>query len=249
MDPKLTKRQIEVPVFSKLRDNLAVQVLCHSIATGIDFVCLKSIIRASHMATSKVVQRFPRLFSLFNIFNVNDGRPKPLSKTSKKSSCYIAFFLTLSVCGGTVSAGLNSISAVILEDYVKVYVKRHIRDNKARLYSQIIAVLVSVLCLQLVLLVAKIEGIIKTATTISGILSGPILGVFTLGLLCPQATAKGALAGILGTSTLMFLFLIGKWSSTLLKAETPLFCISNCNTSVSKFDVTKHRIPQPTMDT
>ncbi|GFO25714.1 sodium-coupled monocarboxylate transporter 2, partial [Plakobranchus ocellatus] len=149
----------------------------------------------------------------------------------------------------TVSAGLNSISAVILEDYVKVYVKHHIRDDKARLYSQIIALVVSILSLQLVLLVAKIEGIIETVTSISGIILVPVLGVFTLGLLCPQANAKGALTGLLGTFIFMLLFLYGKWHSTLLKPEAPLFCISNCNASALGFDLTKLRIPQPTIDT
>ncbi|GFO25696.1 sodium-coupled monocarboxylate transporter 1 [Plakobranchus ocellatus] len=59
-----------------------------------------------------------------------------LSPTTGLAGLYLAGLFCAT--SSTVSAGLNSISAVVLEDYVKVYVKHHIRDNKARLYSQII---------------------------------------------------------------------------------------------------------------
>ncbi|GFN85680.1 transposable element p transposase [Plakobranchus ocellatus] len=91
MAPKLTKKHIEVPVFSKLRVNLAAQVLSHSVATGIAFLCQTGIFPASYMATSNFVQRFD---SLFNIFNVTGGRSKaPFKHPITKSSSHITFLL------------------------------------------------------------------------------------------------------------------------------------------------------------
>ncbi|GFO19603.1 transposable element p transposase [Plakobranchus ocellatus] len=91
MAPKLTKKFIEVPVFSKLRVNLAAQVLSHSAATGIAFLCQTGIFPAIYMATSKFVQGFD---SLFNIFKVTGRRSKAAFKYPiPNSSSHITFLL------------------------------------------------------------------------------------------------------------------------------------------------------------
>ncbi|GFO45223.1 hypothetical protein PoB_007172800 [Plakobranchus ocellatus] len=67
MVPKLSNKHIEVPVLSKLLINLAAQVLSHSVATGIAFLCQTDIFPASYMAISKFVQRFESLVNIFNV--------------------------------------------------------------------------------------------------------------------------------------------------------------------------------------
>ena len=91
MVPKLTKKHIEIPVFSKLRVNLPAQVLSHSVATGKAFLCQTGVFPESYMATSKFVQRFD---SLFNIFNVNGGSSKaPFKHPITTTSSHIPFLL------------------------------------------------------------------------------------------------------------------------------------------------------------
>ena len=69
MAPKLTKKHMQVPAFSKLRINLTAQVLSRSIATGVAFLCQTGIFPASYMATFKFVQRFD------SPFNINFSTP------------------------------------------------------------------------------------------------------------------------------------------------------------------------------
>ncbi|GFS27409.1 transposable element P transposase [Elysia marginata] len=91
MAPKLTKKHIDVPIFSKLRVNLAAQVLSHSVAAGIAFLCQTGIFPAQYMATSKFIQRFD---SLFNVFNVNGGNSKaPFKHPITPTSSHVAFLV------------------------------------------------------------------------------------------------------------------------------------------------------------
>ncbi|XP_066913221.1 sodium-coupled monocarboxylate transporter 1-like isoform X2 [Clytia hemisphaerica] len=106
----------------------------------------------------------------------------------------------------TASSGLNSIAAVLLEDVVKK-VKPDINDAAATRMSKIIACALGFLVIGLSFLVSKFGTmVLQLAYSIFGIIGGPYLGLFCLGMLVPWSTWKGAYCGVVvGVSTTLWL--------------------------------------------
>ena len=66
MAPKLKERHIELPPFSAVQVNLAVQVLSHSVAAGISFLVTAKELPEDAIETAKFAENFDALFNTFN---------------------------------------------------------------------------------------------------------------------------------------------------------------------------------------
>lgn len=98
----------------------------------------------------------------------------------------------------TVSSFVNSLAAVTLEDYLKPYLwKRGIKDESAARVSKFLALFYGILCIFLTYVVSKMAGILQASLTIFGVVGGPLLGLFSLGMMTRTCNARGALAGFL----------------------------------------------------
>ncbi|XP_050430507.1 putative sodium-dependent multivitamin transporter [Adelges cooleyi] len=107
----------------------------------------------------------------------------------------------------SVSPILNSLAAVTMEDYVKPFRKHEIPDKKKVYYMKLLVLAYGGVCIILAFLAQYIGSILQTSLTIFGVIGGPVLAVFTLGVLIPKANQKGAFTGlILG---LIFSFILG----------------------------------------
>ncbi|XP_055854921.1 putative sodium-dependent multivitamin transporter [Episyrphus balteatus] len=111
----------------------------------------------------------------------------------------------------TISSAINSLSAVTLEDYVgqiyKCLGKEPLSDKKRTFLTKSIAFVYGLLCIGLAFAVQALGGVLQASLTIFGVVGGPLLGLFTLGMFTKRANQKGCIAGlILG---LLFGFWIG----------------------------------------
>lgn len=109
----------------------------------------------------------------------------------------------------TVSSGLNSLAAIFLEDFVRPFWLPNMEEAKATLISKMLALGFGVLCFGLVFVAANLGNVLEAALSIFGIIGGPLLGVFTLGMFFPWANAKGAGVGIISSLVLMLWIGIG----------------------------------------
>ncbi|KAM6896103.1 sodium-coupled monocarboxylate transporter 1 [Lycodopsis pacificus] len=94
----------------------------------------------------------------------------------------------------TVSSSINALAAVTVEDLIKPYTnmsERHLSWS-----SKGLSIIYGVLCIGMAGLASLMGGILQAVISIFGIIGGPLLGVFTLGILCPIANSKGALSGL-----------------------------------------------------
>ena len=91
----------------------------------------------------------------------------------------------------TVSGGLNSLAAVTLEDFVKVYYKEDLDDLKATRLSKLLAIFYGVFSYGLIFMVKNIPGLVQAWLGIFGVLGGPVLGLFSLGMFIPFANSVG----------------------------------------------------------
>ncbi|KAG7215929.1 hypothetical protein INR49_031525 [Caranx melampygus] len=94
----------------------------------------------------------------------------------------------------TVSSSINALAAVTVEDLIKPYT--NMSEKHLSWVSKGLSFLYGALCIGMAGLASLMGGILQAAISIFGIIGGPLLGLFTLGILCPFANSKGALSGL-----------------------------------------------------
>ncbi|XP_071637386.1 putative sodium-dependent multivitamin transporter isoform X2 [Temnothorax longispinosus] len=110
----------------------------------------------------------------------------------------------------TISATVNSLAAVILEDYIKPLCRVRNRELSATasiIISKILAIIVGLSCVAVAFLAQYLGGLLQAALTIFGVVGGPMLGLYTLGMFLPSCNQRGAIAGFV--LSLMFSLWIG----------------------------------------
>jgi len=98
----------------------------------------------------------------------------------------------------TISAMMNSLAAVALEDYVKpLHRKFGITDKKATFIAKALTVLNGFICMFLALIAKTMGTLVAVAFSIHGAIGGPILGIFTLGMFTERANEMGTIIGMI----------------------------------------------------
>lgn len=101
----------------------------------------------------------------------------------------------------TISTAISSLAAVTLEDYLKPLMqsctKRTLTDKQTMWYSKLLSAFFGALCIGMAFLAGSIGGLLQAALSIFGIIGGPLLGLFTLGMYVTTANQKGAIGGLL----------------------------------------------------
>ncbi|KAH6938036.1 hypothetical protein HPB50_006531 [Hyalomma asiaticum] len=107
----------------------------------------------------------------------------------------------------TVSSGVNSLAAVTLEDIIKRYIKKDMSDRYSTNLTKMIAMSYGLVAIALVYGAQMMGNVLQAALSIFGIVGGPLLGVFTLGMFFPCANSIGAGVGTI--TSLVACFWIG----------------------------------------
>ncbi|CAG9563498.1 unnamed protein product [Danaus chrysippus] len=95
----------------------------------------------------------------------------------------------------SLSTSLNSMSAVVLEDFYKPFFKKRLSETQTNFLLKGVVIVLGILCLALVFIVEKMGTVLQLTMTLEAITMGPQLGVFTMGILIPFVDATGALVG------------------------------------------------------
>nr|XP_018902475.1 PREDICTED: putative sodium-dependent multivitamin transporter [Bemisia tabaci]XP_018902476.1 PREDICTED: putative sodium-dependent multivitamin transporter [Bemisia tabaci] len=100
----------------------------------------------------------------------------------------------------TISGAINSLAAVTLEDYIRplhsYLTSDTMEHRRSVLLSKILALAYGCICIGIAFLSKYLGSVLQAAFTIFGVVGGPLLAVFTLGVLAPLCNEKGALAGL-----------------------------------------------------
>ncbi|CAH0557554.1 unnamed protein product [Brassicogethes aeneus] len=114
------------------------------------------------------------------------------------SGLFVAGIFSASL--STVSAAVNSLAAVTIEDYVKpaykYYMKRPLSEENASSHTKTIALGYGLLCLAMAFLAQFLGGVLQASLTIFGVIGGPLLGLFSLGMFTPTANEMGSITGL-----------------------------------------------------
>ncbi|PSN35450.1 Sodium-coupled monocarboxylate transporter 1 [Blattella germanica] len=95
----------------------------------------------------------------------------------------------------SLSTGLNSMAAVILEDFYKRCCKHKMSPQQTNIFLKIVVIVLGTIAVILVFVVEKLGSVLQLSMSLSGMSSGPSLGIFSMGLFFPWINSKGALVG------------------------------------------------------
>ncbi|KAL7018794.1 hypothetical protein ACKWTF_010909 [Chironomus riparius] len=95
----------------------------------------------------------------------------------------------------SLSTGLNSLSAVLLEDFFKPFSKTPLTEKQTKYIMRGVVVVFGAICVALVFVVEQLGSVLMLSMSLGSISQGPLLGVFTCGVMFPWVTGTGALVG------------------------------------------------------
>ncbi|KAG2464645.1 KCNN3 protein, partial [Polypterus senegalus] len=96
----------------------------------------------------------------------------------------------------TASTSINAMAAVTIEDFLKPRLIGS-SQNKSMLFTRGLSFLYGTACLMVAALSSLMGGgVLQGSFSIMGVISGPLLGVFILGMFVPAANVKGAHVGL-----------------------------------------------------
>lgn len=111
-----------------------------------------------------------------------------LGKMPGLSGLFIAGVFSAAL--SSLSTCLNSMSAVVLEDFFKPFVKKPLTPRAVDWIMRSVVVGVGVLCVCLVVVVEKMGTVLQLTMSLEAITNGPLFGVFTIGVLIPWIKAS-----------------------------------------------------------
>lgn len=90
----------------------------------------------------------------------------------------------------SLSTCLNSMSAVVLEDFFKPFAKRPLSNFAINCIMRSVVVCVGVVCVALVVVVQKMGTVLQLTMSLEAITNGPLFGIFTMGFLMPWISSN-----------------------------------------------------------
>ncbi|KAF4795977.1 Sodium-dependent multivitamin transporter [Turdus rufiventris] len=110
----------------------------------------------------------------------------------------------------TISSAFNSLATVTMEDLVRPHLPG-LSESRATLLSKLLALGYGLLCLGMAYVSSMLGPVLQAAISIFGMVGGPLLGLFCLGMFFPCANPTGAVVGLLAGLAMAFWIGIGSF--------------------------------------
>ena len=85
----------------------------------------------------------------------------------------------------SLSTGLNSLSAVCLQDLIKSFRKEPLTERQTAYILRSVVVILGGICVGLVFIVEKLGAVLQLSMSLGAITNGPLLGIFTMAVAIP----------------------------------------------------------------
>ena len=108
----------------------------------------------------------------------------------------------------SLSTGLNAMSAVVLEDFCKPFMKGNISERKSKYIMRGTVLVLGVVSVALVYVVQHMGSVLQLSMSVPTAFFGPMLGVYIIGFTLPWIGKRAALySAILGCAFMMVIVL------------------------------------------
>lgn len=121
----------------------------------------------------------------------------------------------------TISSAFNSLATVTMEDLIKPHVPP-MTEARATMLSKLLALGYGFVCLAMAYLASLMGSVLQAALSIFGMVGGPLLGLFCLGMFFPCANSTGALVGLAAGLVMAFWIGIGSFISRMPTSVAPV---------------------------
>ncbi|XP_067672707.1 sodium-coupled monocarboxylate transporter 1-like [Haliotis asinina] len=134
----------------------------------------------------------------------------------------------------TLSSSLTALSAVVPRDLIQPFCCKRIGDKMLTILSKVIVVLSGITTVAFAFMVSRLGGILQATYTVASITSGPLFGLFILGMFFPRANKWGAWAGSLTSLGMMCWIGLGAFVTRASYVPPSSFITSGCNWNVTQ---------------
>uniref|UniRef100_H9G999 Uncharacterized protein n=1 Tax=Anolis carolinensis TaxID=28377 RepID=H9G999_ANOCA len=179
---------------------------------------------------------FGGVFMMLSLYGVNQAQvQRYLSSRSERQAMVLYFvmdvlrevpglpglFVACLFSGSlsTISSAFNSLATVTMEDLIRPHAGS-ITEGRATLYSKLLALAYGLLCLGMAYISSMMGPVLQAAISIFGMVGGPLLGLFCLGMFFPCANSAGAVSGLAAGLAMAFWVGIGGIVANV-QASTP----------------------------
>ncbi len=90
----------------------------------------------------------------------------------------------------TLSTCLNSMAAIVLEDFVKPLVKSPLSEQQTNCVMRGTVLVIGIVSVALVFVVQHLGTVLQLTFTLSSLAAGPLFGLFFMGVMCPWVKKK-----------------------------------------------------------
>ncbi|XP_067005525.2 sodium-coupled monocarboxylate transporter 1 [Anabrus simplex] len=164
---------------------------------------------------------------------------KTLGEFPGMPGCFVAAVFSAAL--STLSTALNSMAAVILEDFFKTFRSKPLTERQSSILMKTVVIVMGAVCVALVLVVEQLGHLFQVYTSFGSITYGPSLGIFSAGLFLPWVNTKGVLVG--GATGLIFMLWIILGSQFVIAAggitfETKPLTVDGCTYNFTLKNIT-----------
>ncbi|NXR34459.1 SC5A8 protein, partial [Zosterops hypoxanthus] len=146
----------------------------------------------------------------------------------------------------TVSSSINALAAVTVEDLIKPYFKS-LSEKKLSRISMGMSLFYGVVCIAMAAVASLLGALLQAALSIFGMVGGPLLGLFALGILCSFANGIGAFVGLVSGFVISLWVGIGSQIYPPLPVRTKPLSLSIEGCNITSGNLTSTEIPLTTV--
>ncbi|NWX67764.1 SC5A8 protein, partial [Alca torda] len=148
----------------------------------------------------------------------------------------------------TVSSSINALAAVTVEDLIRPYFKS-LSEKKLSWISMGMSLFYGGVCIAMAALASLLGALLQAALSIFGMVGGPLLGLFALGILCSFANGIGAFVGLVSGFVISLWVGIGSQIYPPLPERTKPLSLSIEGCNISSVNLTSTENPLTTVFT
>lgn len=139
----------------------------------------------------------------------------------------------------SLSTGLNAMSAVVLEDFCKPFMKNGVSERLSKFIMRGTVLVLGVLSVCLVYIVQHMGAVLQLSMSVPTACFGPMLGVYVIGFTLPWIGKRAALYGaITGCLTMMFIVFKAQTAIALgtMKFDLKPVSVAGCEYNFTAID-------------
>ncbi|XP_009462284.1 PREDICTED: sodium-coupled monocarboxylate transporter 1 [Nipponia nippon] len=146
----------------------------------------------------------------------------------------------------TVSSSINALAAVTVEDLIRPYFKS-LSEKKLSWISMGMSLFYGGVCIAMAALASLLGALLQAALSIFGMVGGPLLGLFALGILFSFSVLQGAFVGLVSGFVISLWVGIGAQIYPPLPERTKPLYLSTAGCNISSENLTSTEIPLTTV--